>query len=107
MTIMMKQENNSWYVEPESLISFKPAETEDPNITPEPVKETEPPTDANTPLYYNPNGGKKYHRDQNCPSANKSVLPFQGQFLYSQVNDPKYEKLEPCNQCWAPLRPHE
>ena len=107
MTIMMKQENNSWYVEPESLISFKPAETEDPNITPEPVKETEPPTDANTPLYYNPNGGKKYHRDQYCPSANKSVLPFQGHFLYSQVNDPEYAKLEPCNQCWAPLRPHD
>ena len=107
MTIMMKQENNSWYLEPESLISFKPAETEDPNITPEPAKETEPPTDANTPLYYNPNGGKKYHRDQNCSSANQSVLPFQGHFLYSQVNDPEYAKLEPCNQCWAPLRPHE
>ena len=107
MTILMKQENNDWFVDPDSLISFKKIETPDPNITPEPAKATEPPTDANTPLYYNPNGGKKYHRDPNCSSANKSILPFAGQFLYSQINDPEYIDLERCNVCNAPLRPEQ
>ena len=107
INIVVKQENNNWYIEPNSLMSFKPAETEDPNAATETVAPTEPPVDGNTPLYYNPNGGKKYHRDQNCSSANKSILPFQGKFLYSQVNDPDYANLEPCNVCWAPLRPHE
>ena len=108
MTIVMKQENGSeWFVDPDSLTSYKEIETPDPNETPEPEKTPEPPTDANTPLYYNPDGGKKYHRNQNCPSASKNNLPFKGHFLYSQINDPAYKNLQPCNTCYAPLRPTE
>ena len=107
MTIGMMQENNDWFVDPDSLISYKIIETPDPNITPEPTKAPEPYTDGNTKLYYNPNGGKLYHRDPNCQSASKENLPFKGQFLFSQVNDQEYLKYSPCNVCNAPLRPEE
>jgi hypothetical protein len=100
---MLKQENNSWFIDPESLISYKKIETADPNITPEVRRTEEPPTPPDTVLYYNPDGGKKYHKDQNCISADKSNLPFKGSFLYSQIDE--YPDLVRCNVCKAPTRP--
>ena len=102
---MLKQENNDWFIDPTSLISFKDVETADPNITPEVQRTEEPPTPPDTVLYYNPDGGKLYHRDQYCKSAGKSVLPFKGSFLYAQIGD--YPDLARCNVCHAPLRPAE
>ena len=103
ITVMLKQENNSWFIDPESLISYKKIETADPNITPEVRRTEEPPTPPDTVLYYNPDGGKKYHKDQNCISADKSNLPFKGSFLYSQIDE--YPDLVRCNVCKAPTRP--
>lgn len=103
ITVMLKQENNSWFIDPESLISYKKIETADPNITPEVRRTEEPPTSPDTVLYYNPDGGKKYHKDQNCISADKSNLPFKGSFLYSQIDE--YPDLVRCNVCKAPTRP--
>ncbi len=105
MTVMLKQENNDWFIDPTSLISFKDVETADPNITPEVQRTEEPPTPPDKVLYYNPDGGKLYHADPNCKSAGKSVLPFKGSFLYSQIGD--YPDLARCNVCHAPLRPAE
>ena len=64
----------------------------------------EPQADANMVLYYNPDGGTKYHKDQNCKSTHAKYLPMKGHFTYAEVNDEKYAKLSPCNVCGAPLR---
>ncbi len=103
--VMMKAENNDWFVDPESLISYKKIETADPNITPEVRRTEEPPTDPNKILYYNPDGGKFYHSDPNCSSTNPKNLPFKGSFRYSQLGE--HPDLNRCNQCRAPLRPSE
>ena len=58
-----------------------------------------------TPLYYNPNGGEYYHRDQNCRDVNPKFLPLAGTFTFGQINDEPYSKLKRCNVCGAPLRP--
>ena len=55
-------------------------------------------------LYYNANGGKLYHLDQNCISIHAKYLPLESYFTYSQINDKPYSDLEPCNVCGAPLR---
>ena len=102
---MLKQENNDWFIDPESLRSYKKIETADPNITPEVKRTEEPPTDPNTMLYYNPDGGKLYHLDPNCKSANPKNLPFKGSFRYSQLGE--HPDLNRCTQCRAPLRPYE
>ena len=103
-TILMVKENNEWYVDPQSLQSNEVLETPDPNVTPTVTPTATPYVDANTPLYYNPNGGEYYHLDAYCRSANAKNLPFAGQFTYAQINDPPYNNLKPCNQCGAPLR---
>ena len=105
MTILMVKENNDWYIMPESLATFDSVDTPDPNVTPT-VSPT--PTAAiysNTVLYFNPNGGEYYHFDPYCINVKKSLTPLAGQFYYSQVDDPPYDKLKPCNVCGAPLRP--
>ena len=56
-------------------------------------------------LYYNPDGGTKYHLDQNCKSTHAKYLPMKGHFTYGEINDAKYANLSPCNVCAAPLRP--
>ena len=61
-------------------------------------------TDGNLILYYNPDGGSRYHVDRNCASTNPKYLPFSGQFTYAEVNDEAYMHLMPCNVCDAPLR---
>ena len=105
ITVMLKQENNNWFIDPDSLVSYKKIETADPNITPEVKRTEEPPTPPDTVLYYNPDGGTMYHRDPNCKRANPKVLPFKGSFLYAQIGD--YPDLVRCNVCNAPTRPIE
>lgn len=61
-------------------------------------------TDGELVLYYNPEGGTRYHTDKNCLSTNPRYLPFSGQFTYAEVNDEAYAQLQPCNVCDAPLR---
>ncbi|MBR0513211.1 MAG: hypothetical protein IJK06_03065 [Clostridia bacterium] len=104
MNVRMVQESGEWYVDPNSLISNEVQETPDPNATPVVTPTPTPHTDGNTTLYYNPDGGKLYHRDANCISIHSKYLPLKGSFTYSQINDAQYASLEPCNVCGAPLR---
>lgn len=103
--VIMMKEDGVWYVDPESLESnvVETTAAATINITPEP-----PPTaieaDANTVLYYNPDGGTLYHADQNCTSAAAKYLPFKGSFLYRDINVGDYAKYQPCTDCGAPLR---
>ena len=77
----------------------------------EPSLPTQPPSplpyaDASTVLYYNPNGGERYHIDPKCKSTNVKYLPFKGTFTYGQLTEAPYNKLEPCNICGAPRKPN-
>ena len=105
MTIMMVKENNEWYVDPQSLLSYETETTPDPHLTPEPTITETPVDTANTVLYYNPNGGEYYHRDPNCRNVNPKFLPLQGTFYFSQINDEPYREMKRCNVCGAPIRP--
>ncbi len=104
MSIIMVNEGDEWYVDPQSLQTYEAADTPDPSITATPAPTEEPETDANTILYYNPSGGEYYHRDQNCKKINERYLPLQGHFKYSELNKEKYSKLKPCAICGAPMR---
>ena len=94
----------NWYVDPQSLKTYNLAETQDPATAPTPTPSPEPAADANTVLYYNADGGERYHLDAYCRSANEKYLPFKGQFYYSQLTEDKYKELVACNVCGAPLR---
>lgn len=57
-----------------------------------------------TPLYYNPKGGKYYHSDANCRSIKSRYLPLKGQFTYAELDNSEYQKLTPCKTCHPPAR---
>ena len=101
--IVMLKEDGQWYVDPRSLASNEVVSTtKATNEMPtQPVLNT---AQADTVLYYNPDGGSKYHIDPECGSTNKRYLPMRGQFLFSQINDAPYSELENCTYCGAPLR---
>ena len=101
LPVMMVKENDIWYIQPESLRSNVPTVTPAmPTISPPPT----PTVKADTPLYYNPNGGSYYHIDPYCKAADKKLLPFQGVFTYAELNNPPYNQLERCNVCGAPFK---
>ena len=104
MNVMMVKENGEWYVDPQSLKSNE-RETETPDVSASPSPSPEPATNAATVLYYNPEGGTKYHLDPNCKSTHEKYLPFKGPFTYGDLNNANYASLTPCNVCGAPLRP--
>ena len=103
-------ENDNWYVDPDSLTSGIKVEqatpTPDPNMTPTPSPEPTPtPTPGpKTTLYYNKDGGKKYHIDPNCRSVSSKYLPLKGTFTYGELSKSPYNKLEPCERCGAPSK---
>ena len=70
---------------------------------PEP-SEAQPETSGGTVLFYSPEGGRYYHRDQNCRTVHKNYLPLSGMFLYSELEDEAYKDLLPCTVCGAPVR---
>ena len=105
LSVLMLTEGDQWFVDPQSLKTYEEAETPDPATLPTPTVTAPPPADANTILYYNPDGGSKYHLDQNCKSTHAKYLPMKGHFKYSEINSDKYKNLSPCNVCAAPLRP--
>ena len=104
LSVLMVKESEQWYVDPQSLKTYESAETQDPATIATPTPTAEPPASASTVLYYNPDGGTKYHLDQNCKSTHAKFLPLKGHFTYGEVNDDKYKNLSPCNVCAAPLR---
>ena len=105
LNVIMVKESGEWYVDPASLKTYEEAETPDPALAETATPSPEPAVDANTVLYYNPDGGSMYHLDQNCKSTHAKYLPLKGHFTFAEVNDPNYAKLSPCNVCGAPLRP--
>ncbi|MBQ9264309.1 MAG: L,D-transpeptidase family protein [Clostridia bacterium] len=55
------------------------------------------PDDA-TPLYYNPNGGKYFHENQNCSSVKNRYLPLSA-FTYGELDSGEFAKLTACPTC--------
>ncbi len=60
------------------------------------------PPDYDMPVYYNENGGKYYHLDQNCPSVKDRYLPLT-ELIYGEL-DEKHPELTPCSKCKPPLK---
>ncbi len=56
-------------------------------------------TTPDTILYYNPDGGAFYHRDQNCKKIAEKYLPLKGQFRYAEIENEPYNELKPCVFC--------
>ena len=54
--------------------------------------------DDDTPLYYNPKGGSKYHAQAECVNIKKRYLPLES-FPYSQLDEEPYSKLAACPYC--------
>ena len=102
-------EDGVWYVDPNSLstgVLVTPATpTPDPNATPVPTPEPTPtPTPGpKTKLYYNRDGGKRYHADPQCYTVDKKYLPL-ASFNYGDLSKSPYNRLEPCEKCNAPAR---
>lgn len=100
-------ENGKWYVDPDSLSSgiLKTASppTPDPNMTPTPSPEPTPTPkpSAKTKLYYNKDGGRKYHAEKECYTVDKKYLPL-ASFNYGDLGKKPYNRLEPCDKCHAP-----
>ena len=60
--------------------------------------------DDDTSLYYNPDGGKYYHDDQNCSSIKDRYLPLKGQFTYAELDNSDNARFTPCPYCDPPQR---
>lgn len=102
--VIMLKEDGIWYVDPRSLQSNEKATETTPATNPMPTQPVLNTGAPNLVLYYNPDGGEKYHIDPNCDSVNTRWKPLAGQFLYSQLNEDPYSALEQCSVCGAPLR---
>lgn len=61
--------------------------------------------DADLQLYRNPNGGSKYHLDENCSGVKSQYLPLTGDLTYGDLTRSEFAKLTPCVYCGAPARP--
>ncbi len=55
-------------------------------------------------LFFNPQGGKYYHLDQNCSSIKDRYLPLAGEISYQDLDSDAFKKLTPCPYCNPPLR---
>ena len=105
LELHMLLEDNEWYADPRSLVSTE--------ATPAPEAKsgipTQPPTppvdrDPDRVLYYNPQGGVRYHADPYCKSISDKYLPLTNSFTYSQLGEEPYDALDPCPYCGAPFR---
>ena len=102
--VMMKKEDDVWYVDPQSLASNE-KETATETVASANNTPTQPPLYTGTPetiLYYNANGGSKYHLDPECSSVGKKYLPMTS-FMFVDLDQSPYSSLSPCNVCGAPI----
>lgn len=53
--------------------------------------------DDDTPIYYNPAGGTKFHENQYCPSVKDRYLPLTA-ITYGELNT-TFQNLKPCSTC--------
>ncbi|MBQ9265321.1 MAG: L,D-transpeptidase family protein [Clostridia bacterium] len=60
-----------------------------------------PPVAADTVVYYNPNGGKNYHRSETCYGVTEKYWPLSPIF-FGNLNDAEYSGLTPCVWCNPP-----
>ena len=103
--LMKKAADGQWYVDPRCLLTYEPTEGFTmPEPTPEPYDWSADDSLQNTLLSYVPNGGEKYHLDENCPAVNEKYLPMEDCFAYWELNMDEYKDLQPCNVCGAPPR---
>ena len=58
---------------------------------------------ADTPLYYNPDGGSYYHSVANCPDVREKFLPLAA-FAYGQLEESTFASLTRCPACAPPMR---
>lgn len=61
---------------------------------------------ADTPLYYNPNGGSNYHSTATCTGVKSQYLPLAA-FTYGELDTGSYAELTPCRYCCPPARQAE
>jgi len=50
-----------------------------------------------TPIYYNPDGGKYFHENQNCSSVKSRFLPLT-EATYGQLEE-LFDKPQRCSKC--------
>lgn len=62
--------------------------------------------DADTKIYYNPDGGKLYHADAYCSSVKERYLPLT-EIAYEALDEADYEDLTACGRCTPPKRKSE
>lgn len=62
--------------------------------------------DPDTTLYYRAQRSEYYHRSPDCFNKEKDRPPTDT-FLYSQLDDEPYNKLQMCTYCFPPLRKAE
>ena len=106
-TMVVLKEDSEWYVDPRSVaVNTAPTVTPAPSraATPTPVPAPRP-APGDTPLYYNPDGGSKYHADPHCGAVAARYLPLSGVFTYGQLDEALYADLKPCAYCAAPQPP--
>lgn len=60
---------------------------------------------ADTPMYYNPSGGKYYHLEQNCSSVKDRWLPLT-EISYESLEG-EFAQLTPCPYCNPPMKASE
>ncbi|MBE5811498.1 MAG: hypothetical protein E7318_11280 [Clostridiales bacterium] len=102
--VIMKKEDGIWYVDPQSLASNE-KETATQTVASANTTPTQPPLYTGTPdtiLYYNANGGSRYHLDPECQSVGKKYLPM-ASFRFLDLGLSPYKDLIPCNECGAPI----
>lgn len=102
--VIMKKEDDVWYVDPQSLASNE-KETATETVASANTTPTQPPLYTGTPttiLYYNANGGEMYHLDPDCQSVGKKYKPM-AQFMFTELGQSPYSALRPCNVCGAPI----
>ena len=63
-----------------------------------------PEIDPHMILYYNPEGGRYYHTDPECPSVNPKYRPLTGVLHYAELDMLAFRVLERCRICGAPER---
>ena len=53
-------------------------------------------------VYYNANGGQRYHLDPDCSEVGSKYKPM-SQFMFVELGDKPYSDLIPCGACGAPI----
>lgn len=102
--VIMKKEDGYWYIDPASLESNE-KETATETVATANNTPTQPPLYTGTPetiLYYNANGGERYHLDPDCPDVGDQYKPM-SQFMFIELDQSPYSELIACNRCGAPI----